>query len=206
MFDKFLNIEEEKRERVINAALKQFAHKSYPDASTNEIAKEAGISKGLLFHYFTSKKDLYLYLYEHAVTFLRKEVAAKVDAEERDLFARLRQISILKLGIYNIHPDLFDFLKTAFFEESPDVKSELAERNKRMTESEYHRLFANIDTSLFRAGIDPARALNVILWSMEGLGEQEREKRKRLGGEFDVDLLMEEFDRYMELFKLSFYK
>nr|WP_306813099.1 TetR/AcrR family transcriptional regulator [Paenibacillus soyae] len=201
-----MSIEQEKRERVINAALKEFAHKKYPAASTNEIAKQAGISKGLLFHYFSSKKDLYLYLYDHAVVFLRDEVAAKVDAEERDLFAKLRQLSVLKMGIYSVHPDLFDFLKTAFFEESPDVKSELAERNKQIVASEYYRLFADIDMTKFRAGIDPARALNVILWSMEGFGEQEREKHKRNGGEFDVDQLLEEFDRYMELFKLSFYK
>ena len=206
MFAKFLSIEEEKQERVINAALTEFAQKSYSAASTNEIAREAGISKGLLFHYFTSKKDLYLYLYDHAVKLLSEEIAAKIDPEERELFARLRQVSVLKLGIYRVHPNLFDFMKMAFFEESADVKPELLERNKRIAASEYHRLFADIDTSRFKEGIDPGRAMNVILWSMEGLGEQEREKHKRSGGELDVDRLMEEFDRYMELFKLSFYE
>lgn len=206
MFAKFLNIEEEKRERVINAAMKEFAQKGYLAASTNEIAKEAGISKGLLFHYFTSKKDLYLYLYDHAVEMMIEKMDAKVDREERDFFVKLRQASVVKLGIFNVHPDLFQFLKMAFFEESSDVKAELLGRFKRIASSEYSRMFADIDTSKFKEGIDPEKAIQIVMWSMEGLGEQEREKHRRMGGELKVDALMEEFDRYMELFKLSFYK
>jgi TetR/AcrR family transcriptional regulator len=206
LFAKFLNIEEEKRERVINAAMKEFAQKGYTAASTNEIAKEAGISKGLLFHYFTSKKDLYLFLYDHAVEMLIKEMKAKVNWEERDFFVKLRQASVVKLSIFNVHPDLFEFMKMVFFEESPDVMAELQQRNKRIASSEYSRMFTDIDASKFKEGIDPGRAIQVVLWSMEGLGEQEREKHRRKGGELDIDALIEEFDRYMELFKLSFYK
>lgn len=206
MFAKFLSIEEEKRERVINAALKEFAQKGYSAASTNEIAKEAGISKGLLFHYFTSKKDLYLYLYDHSVDLLIEEIEAKVDREERDFFVKIRQMAVVKLGIYDLHPDLFQFMKMVFFEESPDVKVELLERYKRIAASEYSRMFADIDTSKFKDGIDPDRAIKVVLWSMEGLGEQEKDKHRRSGGELQINELIEEFDAYMELFKLSFYK
>lgn len=49
IYPKFINLEAEKRERIINAALKEFAQKGYDKASTNEIIKEAGISKGSLF-------------------------------------------------------------------------------------------------------------------------------------------------------------
>ncbi|MEK3883172.1 TetR/AcrR family transcriptional regulator [Paenibacillus sp. PL2-23] len=206
MFDKFLSIEEEKRERVINAALEEFAQKGYQAASTNAIAKAAGISKGLLFHYFVSKKDLCLYLYDHAAKLLSQEIRAKVDPEERDLFVKLRQVSAVKLHVFKLHPDMLQFLKMAFFEEAADVKAELAERNKSTAANEYYSLFANIDRTRFKEGVDPERAMNVVLWSMEGLGEQERQRHKLMGAELDVDRLMEEFDRYMELFKRSFYK
>ena len=35
--------------------------------ATNEIVKEADISKGLLFHYFKNKKGLFLYLYDYCI-------------------------------------------------------------------------------------------------------------------------------------------
>ena len=51
MNDKFFDLKKEKQDRMINAALKVFALRGYRHASTDDIVKEAGISKGLLFHY-----------------------------------------------------------------------------------------------------------------------------------------------------------
>jgi AcrR family transcriptional regulator len=49
MFSKFLSLDREKQDRILNAAIKEFALKGYKNASTNEIVREAEISKGLLF-------------------------------------------------------------------------------------------------------------------------------------------------------------
>ena len=48
--EKFLKLDDEKRDRILNAAMKEFRY-GYVKASTDIIVKEAGISKGLLFHY-----------------------------------------------------------------------------------------------------------------------------------------------------------
>lgn len=45
-----------KKDQIAASALKEFAEKGFEQASTNTICKEAGVSKGLLFHYFGSKK------------------------------------------------------------------------------------------------------------------------------------------------------
>lgn len=55
----FKNIDEEKRGRIINSALEEFSKNSFDKASTNIIVKNAGISKGSLFHYFKNKQELY---------------------------------------------------------------------------------------------------------------------------------------------------
>jgi len=49
-------IEPEKRDRILNAAIEEFASFPFEKASTNHIVAKAGISKGLLFHYFGSKQ------------------------------------------------------------------------------------------------------------------------------------------------------
>ena len=59
MNEKFFDLKKEKQDRMINAALKLFAENGYRRASTDDKVKEAGISKGLLFHYFISKIGLY---------------------------------------------------------------------------------------------------------------------------------------------------
>ncbi|HHT76935.1 MAG TPA: helix-turn-helix transcriptional regulator, partial [Clostridiaceae bacterium] len=67
MFENFLKIDITKQKRVLAAALEVFSREGYLRANTNEIAALAEISKGLLFHYFGSKKNLYLFLLDETV-------------------------------------------------------------------------------------------------------------------------------------------
>lgn len=48
------------REKIISAAIQEFGNRSYKDASLNAICNEHHISKGLLYHNFKNKDDLYL--------------------------------------------------------------------------------------------------------------------------------------------------
>jgi len=85
MNTRFSSLEFEKRQRIINAALKEFARNGYEKASTNVIAKEAEISKGSLFNYFSSKKELYLFLFD-CVTEIINKIYDEVDLNETDFF------------------------------------------------------------------------------------------------------------------------
>jgi AcrR family transcriptional regulator len=56
---RFRNLSEEKRERILEAAAREFAAHGYDGASLNKILDEAGISKGAAYYYFDDKADLY---------------------------------------------------------------------------------------------------------------------------------------------------
>ena len=51
----FTELDSEKQERILDAALKEFAEYGYENGSTNRIVKNCGISKGSLFTYFENK-------------------------------------------------------------------------------------------------------------------------------------------------------
>lgn len=51
---------DERRAQLLALAREAFAQKSYDDVSIDELAQAAGVSKGLLYHYFPSKRDLYV--------------------------------------------------------------------------------------------------------------------------------------------------
>ncbi|EMV4835388.1 helix-turn-helix transcriptional regulator, partial [Listeria monocytogenes] len=51
---------DEKRLKILEAAMGEFTEKGYQAASTNKICEKAGVSKGLIFHYFGSKEKLYI--------------------------------------------------------------------------------------------------------------------------------------------------
>lgn len=56
--------EQEKRERLIEAACKVLAEKGYDQASTKEIANEAGVAQGLIGYYFQSKDMLFAEVFQ----------------------------------------------------------------------------------------------------------------------------------------------
>lgn len=49
-----------RRAQLIELGLELFAERSYEEISIHEIAQAAGISKGLLYHYFANKRDFYV--------------------------------------------------------------------------------------------------------------------------------------------------
>ena len=111
MFSKFLNLDMEKQDRILNSAMKEFAQNGFEKASTNEIVKEAGISKGLLFHYFKDKKNLFLFLYDYCIEAGMKEFYEKVNLDERDFFIRLNQIISIKFELLDKYPEMFRFIE-----------------------------------------------------------------------------------------------
>jgi AcrR family transcriptional regulator len=56
---RFGKLSEKKRERILEAAAKEFSAHGYEGASMNHILEEAGISKGAAYYYFDDKADLY---------------------------------------------------------------------------------------------------------------------------------------------------
>jgi AcrR family transcriptional regulator len=62
----FINLPEEKRQKIIACAIEEFAQQDYNSASISKVVSRAGIAKGSLYQYFTDKSDLYHYLLELA--------------------------------------------------------------------------------------------------------------------------------------------
>lgn len=62
----------EKRNRIIDAGYQLFCEKGYHNTNTAEIAKLAGVSTGIVYNYFTDKKDIFMdviELYESSITY-----------------------------------------------------------------------------------------------------------------------------------------
>ncbi|UII56293.1 TetR/AcrR family transcriptional regulator [Cytobacillus spongiae] len=207
MISKFLNLEAEKQDRILNAAMKEFTQKGYDNASTNGIVKEAKISKGLLFHYFKNKKDLFLFLYDHSTEKLINDFYQELDLSERDIFERLKKIMILKSQMLNRYPEIFNFLMAAYLEGSPDVKNDLDHNKAQFLQENAAKIFDQMDTSKFKDGVDIQRAIHTILWTLEGFSNQVMQKVKYSGGlQYDFSADFDEADVYINILKETFYK
>lgn len=141
MNDKFFDLNREKQDRIINAGLKVFAKNGYRHATTDDIVKEAGISKGLLFHYFSSKVGTYVFLMDYSVRFLLLELSRYVKHDTVNFFEVCRQIETGKLQVLKNYPYMQAFLDKAFEEICLEALEECEEQKQVYREKveEYYR-------------------------------------------------------------------
>ncbi len=81
----FMNLPSEKRERIENAAIEEFATYTFRDASINRIINDVGIAKGSFYQYFNDKKDLYKHIVDLSgvlkMSYLSSKLSEMQDAE-----------------------------------------------------------------------------------------------------------------------------
>lgn len=79
-----------KREKISNLALRHFAERGYAGTRIEDIAKELGIAKGLIFQYFGTKDGLFLETYKLAVRSFPSYLDAPEDVQNRGFFGIIR--------------------------------------------------------------------------------------------------------------------
>jgi AcrR family transcriptional regulator len=206
MYEVFLKLPDEKRLKIINAALKVFSNTSYKKAATDDIVKYAGISKGSLFHYFQNKENLYLYLYDYVISILLMEFYDKIDLKVTDIFERFYQIMLIKLDLSKRYPDLFNFILNVTYDQN-ELKSVLEIKEKQLIEKNMNILLKDIDKSKFRNDIDPDMAIKMIILFFDGYGRNESLKLKRMGNKQDLyDIWIKEISEYIIMMKKIYYK
>ena len=195
MNEKFFELKKEKQDRMINAALKVFSQYGYNHASTDEIVKEAQISKGLLFHYFGSKIGMYAFLYDYATRFVTLELTANVDKNENGYFELYHQILSAETAAMAQYPYILLFLDKANEEVNQEALAEISERREK-----YQRIMNTLkdraDITMLAEGIDYQKLRNILDYTIDGL------LRKNIKNEsFQADLFMEEAEEYIDLIK-----
>jgi hypothetical protein len=206
ILEKLENLDKERKDAIINSALAEFAAKGYEEESTIIIAKNAGISKGLMFHYVNNKKDLFLYLYDYSLNIILTDFFGSINMNERDMLERCRQIAFVKIELLHKHPQLFDFIQVAIYNDFEDVKVELDKKGKYTRIVTFEILFENVDDSKFKDEIDIEKAKELIVWSLNGIADKLQSKIKGLSWDkMDFDALIAEGDNYFNVLKQVFY-
>ncbi|QSO51294.1 TetR/AcrR family transcriptional regulator [Alicyclobacillus curvatus] len=205
-FAAFEAISKDKQQRVINAALGEFSSKGYKMASTNEIIREAGISKGLLFHYFHSKKQMFLYIYDYALAVVSEEMSDKLDFTDTDILNRFRQMAILKIDIMKKYPQMYEFLLMANSESSEELADDLQTRNIKYVEDFHNRILNNIDVQKFRKNLDTNKAISVAFWTMEHFTNRPQDNWElRVNSTPHYDNVIQDLDSYFKFLRQVFY-
>jgi len=101
---------QEKRQRILRAAIDVFAKKGYFTARMTDVAAEAGVADGTLYLYFEGKEDLLLNIFDHVLGHFVEQVEREI-ADVDDPVEKLRILIRMHLESLNSDPHLAQVLQ-----------------------------------------------------------------------------------------------
>jgi AcrR family transcriptional regulator len=198
--EKFFDLKKEKQDRIINASLKVFALNGFQRASTDEMVKEAEISKGLIFHYFTSKIGLYGFLYDYSTRFMTLEVSTNVPKNETDMIVILEKIIEAQADAMTQYPYMQAFLRKAYTENDTGALEQIYDTRMRYY-SMYSDIMQQADMSMIRDDLDPNLIGAMFEYTCDGYLKELAAK-----GEIVPQTYLKEIKKYLALIKKMAYK
>jgi len=158
----------DKRERILDAAVRVFAKKGFYATRVSEVAKAAGVADGTIYLYFSSKDELLVSLFEDRVErllrFLEKELPPAASASEK-----LRRVIELQLGLLEGERDLAEVI-TVILRQSTKLMKEYAAPKFTAYLDAIARVVADGQTTgEFRADLSPHLAARAIFGALDGI-------------------------------------
>lgn len=168
------------RERILAAALAEFGSKSYDAASINSICEAGGIPKGLLYHNFKGKDELYL----HCVKTCYDEMTAALQAQSfeiRDAKESLQTFLLLRQRFMSENPGYANIFFNAVLQPPRHLSEELAQLRAGFDAYLAHCYHGILDCLTLRDGITREAALEYFLAASEMFNNYFQKKAEQSG-------------------------
>ncbi len=191
MNEKFFDLKKEKQDRMINGAMKVFALNGFARASTDEMVKEAGVSKGLWFHYFDNKIGLYTFVTDYAIKYICMELAASFSADTTDYFDTVYGIEMVKMSVRKSYPYVPLFLSSLDQENNEEALAAVGEYI-RYYHDKVAAAYEQVDKSAFASFVDEEIFEQTVRFTMKGILEEEYAKES-----FDEASYMERLKAFL---------
>jgi TetR/AcrR family transcriptional regulator len=209
MSERFDALPEEKRQKILTACLDEFAEHGYVNASTNQIVKAAGISKGLLFHYFENKKKLFLYVLDYTINTLVQKISKYSGSLKGDFFETMWQYSLIKTQIAIEEPAMYRILYDVYVNLPAELKDETMQLYGQMLSGQRKAYIMKIDSSKLREGVTPEIVANLITDFLDGYYKRNIDSYKAYTPEQFLENLEDikiDMMKYMDIIKRAVYK
>ena len=155
---------EDKRQLILDAAVRVFARKGYHTSRVGDIAEEAGVAHGLLYHYFKSKDELLETIFSNTWT-LMLEAISGVESLDEPARETLRKVSAIVLRAWRDTPDIVRVLVREVTR-SPHLQQEIGETEQAFAALE-RVIRKGQQAGEFRADVEPRFASFIFYGALE---------------------------------------
>jgi len=189
------------REDILRAAISVFGHAGYDAASTNEIVKQAKVSKGLLFHHFTNKETLYTACQQYVMEQYGQYMSEHLNFSGGDLFDRILHSLRVKIDFGNKNPDFLALLNQA-----PIINPE--KFAPEAFQVHIKTFFEGIDVTKFREGMVLSKVMDYARLALEASWKRfsQRHRNDTAAILKDIDSYFAETEDIISLFRDGAYR
>lgn len=100
----------DKRQRILDAALKVFAERGFYNAKVSEVARTAGVADGTIYLYFANKDDLLIQLFEDRMEYIIQRLTTELKRTPSDPLQKIRTLIHRHVELATHDPDLAEFI------------------------------------------------------------------------------------------------
>lgn len=180
MVSKFYLLDKKRQIEIVNAGFEVFGRYEYAKASTETIAKKAGISKGLLFFYFKNKKEYFTFLYKYAEQIFRLEIDNAISSSlllesgldtknsTTDFFEVIEIVTQRKYAVLERMPYILTFMLMSIHSKDEIVRDVIAAQKKESEPLLAANIFQDVVYDKFRTDVEPSFILEMFGYLLDG--------------------------------------
>lgn len=195
-----LNLQE-KEQKILEAAIMVFSEKGFSAATTNEIAKSAGVAEGTIFRYFKTKKDILRGILIQTINLVGKKLVIEqiekilLENDDKDLRTTLKEVLYDRMKLADsIYPMARIIVTEALYHD--DIREALYENiiaNAISVFTLFHQRMA--EKGVLRNDLEPEVLFRSILGNMFILIAQ----KKMFSNQFKLDNMDSEFEKMLDV-------
>ncbi len=204
MISRFNDIDttNKKVSKIMLAAYKEFGSFGIDKASLNNILKQASTSKGVFYHYFKDKEELYNFLIFHTIKISVEEMEDKMNWDETDFLKRVRESTILRMNIIRKYPYAFDFFKNVNKEKIVEYKKDLVSENNDFRRKFYED---NLNFKSLKNSSDKDKIIKLTRYTIRGITQVYTNAAFQSNQVLDIDEYTKEIDTFLDFIRETFY-
>ncbi len=116
------------KEKILQAAITEFSASGYDKVTMENICTRHGISKGMMYHYYSGKDDLFLLcvqnMYQMMQQYLEENMA---ELEKKDALHALKEFWMLRESFFGEHPPFKNIFENALLRTPPHLFEKIEE-------------------------------------------------------------------------------
>jgi TetR/AcrR family transcriptional regulator len=190
------------RNRILDSAIKEFAINGYDGASMNSICSGNGVSKGIIYHYFKDKDELYLTCVEICFNQLTQYLEGIAKTLEGTAEQQLQKYFDSRLGFFADNKELLGIFSSASFWPPEKLRSRISELKRGFNQLNISVLKSLLEGSALRKRLSIESVVGDFVMYMdyfnlhfqselsEGLSEERIIRRHELICHRQLDILL----------------